>query len=181
MASLPSQRSASTRPPGRPGSPPPASAAGRARVLRAAFAFLLAPVRRRRAAADPETLIAVARWFRREHARQILATRPDIARDLMIGRPHLAGAFDDGGLIDVNAVPERILASRLGLSPLHAHHIVMDRKVRGPFGSVDDLTARGLLDAAQLDTWRDVLVVGPAASTTRGDMTAEARGRASSG
>jgi hypothetical protein len=161
MASLPSQRSTSAGPPGRPGSPNAAHAEGRRRVFRAVVALLLGPVRRR-TPSDPEAVAAVARWFRREHARQILATRPDIARDLMIGRPHLAGAFDDGGLIDVNAVPERILASRLGLSPLHAHHIVMDRKVRGPFETVDDLIARGLLDAAQLDAWRDVLVAGPA-------------------
>src|SRR5262249_36495576 len=136
MALLPSQRSASSPPSARPGSHSATPAEGRARVFRAAVAFLSGSVRRRPAPADPDTLAAIARWFRREHARQILATRPDIARDLMIGRPHLAGAFDDGGLIDVNAVPERILASRLGLSPLHAHHIVMDRKVRGPFETV---------------------------------------------
>ena len=167
MASLPSQRSTSSRPHGRPGSHTAVSAGRWVRVFRATTGLLLEPKRlrcpgRRRAPADLEKVAAIARWFRREHARQILATRPDIARDLMIGRPHLAGAFDDGGLIDVNAVPERILASRLGLSPLHAHHIVMDRKARGPFETVDDLIARGLLDAAQLDAWRDVLVAGPA-------------------
>jgi DNA-binding SARP family transcriptional activator len=105
--------------------------------------------------------------IRREHARQILAAQPDLARQLAIGRPDLPRAFDDGGLIDINAVPEHIFVLLLGLHPLHAYHVAVDRQLRGPFATVDDLVQRGLFDAAFVNRLRDLLVataVEPAAA-----------------
>jgi DNA-binding SARP family transcriptional activator len=98
------------------------------------------------------------RRVRREQARRLLNDQPAIARDLRIGRPDLARAFDDGGLIDINGVPEHVLAGLPGISSQQASLIVADRRDRGTFASTDDLTRRGLLPTPLPDALREILI-----------------------
>ncbi len=81
---------------------------------------------------------------RRQYGRQLAAEHPQIARQLGIGRPDLPNQFEDGGLIDVNEAPEAVLRTLPGVSAEHATLIVADRSHRGPFRSLEDLSARGL-------------------------------------
>src|SRR5215218_1504302 len=67
------------------------------------------------------------RRVRREQARYLVYQHPAARRDLLIGRPDLPRTFDDGGLVDVNAVPESVLAGLPGLTPQQARHIAIDR------------------------------------------------------
>jgi DNA-binding SARP family transcriptional activator len=105
--------------------------------------------------------IVLEQSARRDAARQILGTSPELARALAIGQPHLSRTFDDGGLIDINTVPEHVMAMMTGLSPLHAHHIVRDRDVRGPYRTLEDVVTRGLLDTVTLGLLRHLLIIGP--------------------
>jgi hypothetical protein len=98
---------------------------------------------------------------KREHAREIAASRPWMARQLHIGRPDLPRVFDDGGLVSVNDVPEWVLAQLPGVTPEQARRIVSDRFTGGALTSVDDLVSRRLLPATSVRTLRDVLIVVP--------------------
>jgi SARP family transcriptional regulator, regulator of embCAB operon len=105
---------------------------------------------------EPE---AMRRQARREQARALLDHHPEVARELHIGRPDLSTCFDDGGLIDVNAVPAHILAALPGITAQQVARIVADRQAHGGFVTVDDLVTRGLLPAPLVQTLRDVLIV----------------------
>ncbi|MFG1928459.1 BTAD domain-containing putative transcriptional regulator [Cryptosporangium sp. NPDC048952] len=78
----------------------------------------------------------------RERALQMVTHHPEMARELRIGRPDLPRWFGDGGLIDVNGVPEYVLAQLPGMTLEQAGRIIADRTVRGPYTSVYDLTLR---------------------------------------
>jgi DNA-binding SARP family transcriptional activator len=108
---------------------------------------------------NPDDTRSMERRVRREQALTLVEHHPAIARELRIGRPDLLRVFDDGGLIDINAVPEHILATLPGVTPLQAHHIVVRRQARGGFDSVDDLIAEGLLPTTSVHAHRDVLTV----------------------
>ena len=100
-----------------------------------------------------------ARQLRRAQARDIAYHHPAIARELNIGRPDLPGTFDDGGLVDLNAAPEHILATVTGLDLWLARRIVTDRSMRGSYASVDDLVGRGVLPAPLPAGLRETLLV----------------------
>ncbi|MFC0437130.1 BTAD domain-containing putative transcriptional regulator [Kutzneria buriramensis] len=118
--------------------------------------LLVRPQLRRRK--DPAVREAVANRSRRAEARRLLATDPGLARELRIGRPDLPRRYDDGGLVDVNSVPEDVLSSLGGFTPDQAVRIVSDRELVGGFTSVDDLIARGLVAALAAEAMRDRLV-----------------------
>jgi DNA-binding SARP family transcriptional activator len=94
----------------------------------------------------------------REQARQLAIHHPEIARELRIGRPDLPRRIDDGGLVDLNAVPEHVVASLPGITPQQARDIVADRERRGPFASPEELVARELVPAAVVNMLRDRLI-----------------------
>ncbi|MEV5574125.1 hypothetical protein AB0L06_29160 [Spirillospora sp. NPDC052269] len=82
-----------------------------------------------------------ARAQRRREARALAADNPLMARELRIGRTDLPPAqrpYDDGGLIDVNAVPAREL-TRFGMTPEQAEKAVELRDGTGGFSSGEDL------------------------------------------
>jgi hypothetical protein len=106
---------------------------------------------------------------RRLYARQLAAEHPQIARQLGIGRPDLASEFEDVGLIDVNDAPEAVLRTLPGVSPEHAALIVADRTHRGPFRSLEDLSARGLFPWPIPPQVAEVLLIIPAEDTADGD------------
>ncbi|BCJ70878.1 hypothetical protein CS0771_04220 [Catellatospora sp. IY07-71] len=101
---------------------------------------------------------AIELRVRREQARHLLARHPDIAKRLHIGRPDLAPAFDDGGLVDVNSAPAEVLAAVPGITAEQARHIVAHRAEHGPLLTVDHLAHHRLLPAQVVDDHRDVLV-----------------------
>ncbi|MFC0007207.1 BTAD domain-containing putative transcriptional regulator [Micromonospora siamensis] len=101
------------------------------------------------------------RRARREHARYLLHRYPTARTDLRIGRPDLPRTFDDGGLVDVNAVPDHVLAGLPGLTDGQRRLIVADRRQHGPYGSVEELGARCGLPANVTGRLRDVLIFLP--------------------
>lgn len=107
---------------------------------------------------DPVVAEAMANRARRTEARRLAATNPGLARDLRIGRPDLIRDYDDGGLVDVNAVPEEFLCNTAGFSKEQAVRIVSDRDLVGGFSSVEDLVSRGLLDRLTAEAVRDRLI-----------------------
>jgi DNA uptake protein ComE-like DNA-binding protein len=82
---------------------------------------------------------AQARIKKRRAALKLAADNPELAAELGIGRPDLERSFDDGGLIDVNHVPVRVLAGLPGLSPDIADKVAAVRAEVGGFTSVSDL------------------------------------------
>jgi DNA-binding SARP family transcriptional activator len=112
---------------------------------------------------------AFERRVKREQALQLLRHHPAFAHQLGIGRPDLPGHFDDGGLVDVNAVPEMVLAALPGVGPQRAWAIAVDRARRGPFTTVDDLAARGLVAPRDLERLREIIICGQTFSGDRVD------------
>ncbi|MGY0007698.1 BTAD domain-containing putative transcriptional regulator, partial [Micromonospora sp. I033] len=101
------------------------------------------------------------RRLRREQARYLLYHYPAARQELRIGRPDLARAFDDGGLVDINAVTEQVIAGLPGMTVAQSRQVVVDRWARGPFGSMEDLATRCLLPPALTDSLRDLLLFLP--------------------
>ncbi|MGV9215906.1 BTAD domain-containing putative transcriptional regulator [Micromonospora sp. RB23] len=101
------------------------------------------------------------RRVRREQARNLLHRYPAARQEFAIGRPDLARAFDDGGLIDVNAVPDHVLAALPGLTDAQRRQVAMDRWIRGPYASMEDLAARCPLPLAATESLRGVLLFLP--------------------
>jgi DNA uptake protein ComE-like DNA-binding protein len=67
--------------------------------------------------------------------------------------------FNDGGLVDINAVPEHTLAALPGVTVPQAQQIVARRRAAGNFGSVEDLVTAGLLPLPTVRALSDVLIV----------------------
>ncbi|MGW1451160.1 BTAD domain-containing putative transcriptional regulator, partial [Micromonospora sp. NPDC002411] len=101
------------------------------------------------------------RRIRRQQARNLLHRYPSARLEFAIGRPDLPRAFDDGGLVDVNAVPDQVLATLPGLTDAQRRQVAMDRWVRGPYGSMEELAARCPLPVAATEALRDVLLFLP--------------------
>ncbi|MET7467512.1 BTAD domain-containing putative transcriptional regulator [Micromonospora sp. NPDC005223] len=102
--------------------------------------------------------------LRREYARYLLYQYPSARNDLRIGRPDLPRAYDDGGLVDINSVPDPVIAGLPGLTRSQAQHVVVDRRMRGPYTSMEELASRCLLPAPATDSLRELLVFLPPAS-----------------
>jgi hypothetical protein len=95
---------------------------------------------------------------RRKGARHLVATNPELARDLRIGRPDLPREYDDGGLVDVNHVPADVLAAKLGLTPTEGSDVLAARDKLGKFTSADELCAYTALSPDRVDELRDVMI-----------------------
>ena len=119
-------------------------------------------VLRRRVFSPPAVQPAVAAALTgrelRQQARAIVADDPALARELHIGRPDLPRQFDDGGLVDVNHVPEQVLVEQLGLSPAEADRVVEARERLGGFSSAAELCAFAEVPDTTIDTVQDRLV-----------------------
>jgi hypothetical protein len=116
--------------------------------------FFLTPV-------QPAMAAALAARELRQHAKAIVARDPALAHELRIGRPDLPRQFDDGGLIDVNRVPEQVLVDRLGLAPAEAARMVQARDRLGGFTSVEEISAFAEIPDAKIDMLRERLVFPP--------------------
>ena len=115
-------------------------------------------LRLRASLSDPLVELARERRRRRQSALQVLRREPALARDLRIGRPDLPRQYDDGGLVDVNNVPEHVLTTALGITREQAQRIVVERQRTGGFASVGEIATRGLLPAAVVRSFDDVLI-----------------------
>lgn len=106
----------------------------------------------------PAIADSLAARARRVESAALSLKDPGLARDLRIGRPDLARQYDDGGLVDVNHVPEEFLVSHLGLSPDQARSAVEVRERLGGFQSVTELCGLADLPPQTLEAIRDRIV-----------------------
>jgi hypothetical protein len=109
-------------------------------------------------AVQPAMAAALADRELRQQARAIVAGDPALARELRIGRPDLPRQFNDGGLVDVNHVPNQVLAERLGLSPAEAARVVEARERLGGFSSAAELCVFAEVPDATIDPVQERLV-----------------------
>ncbi|SBT48081.1 AfsR/SARP family transcriptional regulator [Micromonospora auratinigra] len=97
----------------------------------------------------------------REQARYLLHQFPAARYELAIGRPDVPHRFDDGGLVDVNAVGDQVLATLAGLDAGQRRQLAMDRWLRGPYRSMEELAGRCMFPPAVTEALRDVLLFLP--------------------
>jgi len=83
-------------------------------------------------------VLARERLHERDEARRIAARDPRLALEMGIGRPD-RGTADDGGLIDVNHVPESMLVRLPGIDRALARRIAKTRSEIHGFSSLEDL------------------------------------------
>jgi DNA uptake protein ComE-like DNA-binding protein len=136
--------------------------------------IMLAPLRRmvyegapvdaedRQPNADPAIKAALAARARRDEARKLAANDPLLARELHIGRPDLTRTYDDGGLVDLNSAPAKVIAETCGIPTEVAATIVDARNQRSePFSNVDELFVITDLPVTTWDRIRDRAVLLP--------------------
>ena len=83
-----------------------------------------------------------------------------MALDLLIGRPDLPGkTYDDGNLVDMNAVPAEVMTKWLGLTAAQSEQIVMAREHLGRFEHVEDLVNLAGLDLTTLDRVKERILL----------------------
>lgn len=111
---------------------------------------------------DPAVRAALAARARRDETRKLAADDPLLARELHVGRPDLAGSYDDGGLVDLNGAPAPVIAEVCGIPLDVAATIVDTRSRRGaPFTSVDEVLVVADLPVSAWDRIRDRAVLIP--------------------
>jgi hypothetical protein len=136
--------------------------------------IMLAPLRRmayesapidaedRQSNGDPAIKAVLATRARRDEARKLAANDPLLARELHIGRPDLTRTYDDGGLVDLNSAPAKVIAETCGIPTEVAATIVDARNQRGePFSNVDELFVITDLPVTTWDRIRDRAVLLP--------------------
>lgn len=107
-------------------------------------------------AADPAVQQVLQARTKRSQARELAASDPLMARELRIGRPDLAGDYDDGGLVDIANAPETVIAQVLDLTLEQAAAIVA---IRESAIAVDDLFSLTDLPVSTWDRVRDRAVI----------------------
>jgi len=75
----------------------------------------------------------------REDYRALARRDPALARNLRVGRPDLPRDLDDGGLLDLNALPADQLGPFAGLTPEEATSVADARQQLGRFTSLNEL------------------------------------------
>ncbi len=109
---------------------------------------------------DPALAVALEARQRRAAARQLAQRDPLLARDLKVGRPDLPHTFDDGGLVDVNSAPPKVIADVCGVDDATGEAITAARPPGG-FLAVDDVFSFTDIPVATWDAIRDRAVVIP--------------------
>lgn len=111
---------------------------------------------------DPAIAAALAARARREEARRLAATDPQLARELRIGRPDLARDYDDGGLVDLNSASPEAIAATCGIDLASATLITDARAAGVGFSGVDDVFSLTAVPYPLWDRIRDraVAIVG---------------------
>lgn len=136
----------------------------------AAGCLLQAPLRRRvyfgaqaepEPAVDPAVATVLAARARRAEARDLVHRDPLLARELHIGRPDLAGTYDDGGLVDLASAPAAVIAQVCGIEAPVAESIVAMRETSIGLNAVDDVFTLTDAPLAAWDRIRDRAVIVP--------------------
>jgi hypothetical protein len=96
----------------------------------------------------------------REEAMRIARTRPQLAREMGIGRPDVSGAAD-AGLVDVNNASVTALLKLPGVDGDVATEIVEAREKVHGFASLEDMGAALDLDGNLVEGLRDQVVFLP--------------------
>ena len=75
----------------------------------------------------------------RAQYRELATQDPGLAREMALGRPDLGRSYDDGGLLDINALGAFALMEHGLMTPQEAHRTIAARERLGRLSSVDDL------------------------------------------
>lgn len=110
---------------------------------------------------SPAVEVALAERAQRRKAAQLVASDPNLARELRIGRPDLPRSYDDGGLVDLNAFDADGLAGYIGLPPDVAQRIVDARELMDGFTSINEVCALVGISQATEEVLKDRCVVVP--------------------
>jgi hypothetical protein len=119
---------------------------------------LMSAAERNKLEHDPALEAAIEQRERRNLARKIVADDSALATTLRIGRPDLLRDFADGGLIDVNHVPDGVLAALPGLDVDMARRIVSARERLDGLRSPADLVVEADIPSDVVDALKEVLV-----------------------
>lgn len=96
----------------------------------------------------------------RREAQELARERPDLAREMGVGRPDVPRA-EHHGLVDVNSAPASVLAKLPGVDDALAVEILRVREELGGFSSLADMGAVCDLPAAMVEDLRDRTVFVP--------------------
>jgi DNA uptake protein ComE-like DNA-binding protein len=118
----------------------------------------LAPLWQRRLRS--RRLEAEQRLADRREARKLARERPELARELGIGRPDVPGA-EHAGLVDVNSAPASVIARLPGFDDALAREVVRVREELGGFSSLADMGAVLHLPAPAVEDLRERTVFLP--------------------
>lgn len=133
----------------------------------AAGCLFQAPLRRKvyfaehQAPPDPAVAAVLSARARREDARDLVRRDPLLARELHIGRPDLAGTYDDGGLVDLGSAPAPVIARLCEIDEAAAASIVDMRESALGLHSVDDVFSLTDTPLTAWDRIRDHAVIIP--------------------
>jgi hypothetical protein len=105
---------------------------------------------------DPAVRQVLQARKKRAQARDLAARDPLMARELGMGRPDLAGDYDDGGLVDIATAPATVIAKVCELTPEHAAAVVA---VRDTAITVEDLFSLTDLPVSTWDRVRDRAII----------------------
>lgn len=103
---------------------------------------------------EPAITRALAARNRRETARRLAESDPLLARELRIGRPDLAGGYDDGGLVDLNSAPAPVIARCCDI-PLEVAEEIAGARQESGFSSLDELLVTVTVPVSAWDRLRD--------------------------
>lgn len=101
---------------------------------------------------------AQARRELRAQYRSLAAGDPALALEINVGRPDRSRTFDDGGLVNLNALDANALEQHTGVTAAEAASIVSTRDKLGRLGSVDELVVHGDLTLATAERLRGYAV-----------------------
>src|SRR5215475_5493974 len=122
-----------------------------------AVAVSTTAVKRMRAEQDPALVAARDRIAVRGEGRHLVATQPELAREVGVGRPDMRGS-KDYGLIDVNHCSAAALVRLPGITDDMAKRILDNRAGAGGFTSVEDVGMLLDLPPSTVDQMRDMAV-----------------------
>jgi Kef-type K+ transport system membrane component KefB len=101
---------------------------------------------------------AQARRQRRTQYRSLADGDAALAREMHLGRPDRTPAFDDGGLVDLNALDAAGLQRHAHVTAAEAASIISTRDKLGRLSSVDELVVHGDLTLTTAERLRDYAV-----------------------
>jgi hypothetical protein len=94
----------------------------------------------------------------RAQYRALIARDPALARSMQVGRPDQPRPYDDGGLLDVNRLPEHALLQHAGLGPGAARRVVEARERYNGLSDIDQVVAYANIDATTAERLREYAV-----------------------